>query len=529
MDSYIGSYGYTIHKKYISSEQVKKITSDLTVKPNIHNGMPSQSVTSFPVYRESSSKYYVPKFYGIEHFGSVQTRLKENSLANDLLFVGSLREYQNTIVDKYINIAHNGQDIGGGGLLEIDTGLGKTVIAINIIAKLKVKTLIVVHKEFLLNQWIERLNEFTPAAKIGRIQGKIMDTEGKDVVIAMLQSISMKDYNPDIFKQFGLMVIDEVHHMGAEVFSNALSKVVTKYTLGLSATMNRKDGLAKVFKMFLGPIIHTEKRELSMNQVNVRCLQYFTRDEEFNETSYDYRGKTQYSKMISKLCSYNHRSEYILRYICELLREDPKQQIMILAHNKCLLKYFYDSIVSRNIANQSVGYYVGGMKESDLKISEKKTIVIATYSMASEGLDIKTLTTLVLATPKTDVVQAVGRILRVKHANPLVIDVIDSHEIFKRQFSQRKRFYKSQEYGISFISSNLGSFDKKHWQTKMYKDVDSKQRDKNTVNCERKTSATYNAPPELLKILNTPVNMYDDDDDALNSYLNTDEECHIEV
>ena len=76
------------------------------------------------------------------------------------------------------------------------------------------------------------------------------------------------------------------------------------------------------------------------------------------------------------------------------------------------------------------------MKEEQLKESESKKIILATYSMASEGLDIKTLTTLLLASPKTDIVQAIGRILRTKHTNPLVIDIVDSHDIFQRQFSE---------------------------------------------------------------------------------------------
>ena len=104
--------------------------------------------------------------------------------------------------------------------------------------------------------------------------------------------------------------------------------------------------------------------------------------------------------------------------------ENNDQQMLVLAHNKCLLYYLYRAIEYRKIA--SVGYYIGGMKQKDLKISETKQIIIATYSMAAEALDIKTLTTLVLTTPKTDVEQAVGRILRVKHSSPLVIDIIDN-------------------------------------------------------------------------------------------------------
>ena len=96
----------------------------------------------------------------------------------------------------------------------------------------------------------------------------------------------------------------------------------------------------------------------------------------------------------------------------------------------------------RNIS--TVGYYLGGMKEAALKESETKKVVIATYAMASEGLDIKTLTTLIMATPKTDIEQSIGRILREKHSNPIVVDIVDSHDLFKNQWKKRKTFYKKE-------------------------------------------------------------------------------------
>jgi len=339
-----------------------------------------------------------------------------------------------------------------------------TVMGIDIISKMRLKTIILVHKEFLMNQWIERINEFMPDARVGKLQGKVIDIEQKDIVIAMIQSLSMKEYNVDLFKCFGLMIIDEVHHMGAEVFSNSLCKVVTPYTLGLSATMERKDGLSKVFKMFLGETIHVEKRDTSEQSVLIKTLQYKVDDDEFNSIKYDFRGNPQYSSMITKLCNYNNRSEFILDYINYTLQENPKQQIIVLGHNKSLLKYLYEAIGHRNIANGSVGYYVGGMKEKDLKISETKQVIIATYSMASEGLDIKTLTTLVLATPKTDIIQAVGRILRVKHSQPVVIDIVDSHEVFQRQYQKRKAFYRKQKYKIIETNNSESSFDIKNWK-----------------------------------------------------------------
>ncbi len=103
------------------------------------------------------------------------------------------------------------------------------------------------------------------------------------------------------------------------------------------------------------------------------------------------------------------------------------------------------------------------MKAVDLQISETKKVIIATYAMAEEALDIKTLSTLLMATPKTDVRQAVGRILRQKHKEALVIDIVDSHGLFQRQWIKRKRYYKKANYKIVGIGS--GDYQTKIWET----------------------------------------------------------------
>ena len=477
---YIGQRGYTIYKKDLTEKDIKQIKTDLIVKPFVPKSASNYGGAGdslkFIVYRESTSRFYLPRHYGMDTFGNsgtYQNMLPQGIHTPHMTFTGTLRPYQDAICDKFIsyispspspspsssNLENNGNNnetpfLTGGGCLEIDTGMGKTVMAINIMSRIQRKTLIVVHKEFLVNQWIERIQEFMPQVSIGKIQGKTVDIDGHDVVIAMLQSLSMKTYDISLFKSFGFMIIDEVHHMGAEVFSKALTKVVTNCTLGLSATMNRKDGLTKVFKMFIGPTIHVEKRDHSSNRVLVKAVPYVVDDDDFNETEIDYRGQVQYSKMITKLCNYNRRGEFMLQFLESFIEDDAKhnkqQQIMLLGHNKSLLKFMFEGIKGRNIANGDVGYYVGGMKEKDLKISESKKIVIATYSMASEGLDIKTLTTLMMLTPKTDIVQAVGRILRSKHEHcqPMVIDIIDNQDVFQRQYKTRLKFYNQQNYKV---------------------------------------------------------------------------------
>ncbi len=444
--TYLGPRGYTIHKENLDEEERKYIRNELTIRPYIPKA-PVQPA-AYPVYRESPLKIYVPRYFGIDAYGPPEAIKIGSGVPITVAFQGEMRDYQKDIVQKYLN--HVGA--GGGGLLDVDPGKGKTVMALYILAQLRIKTLVVVHKSFLMNQWIERIEQFLPGARVGRIQGQIVDIEDKDIVLGMLQSLSMKEYPADMFDSFGLTVFDEVHHMGAEVFCQCMMKVTTLYTLGLSGTMQRKDGLTKVFKMFLGDVVHKEKAA-SEHRVIVKAINYCVNDAAFNETEYDYRGNPKFSTMISRVCDYSHRSEFILRVLQRELAENPEQQVMILGHNKSLLTYLHKAIEHRGIAGGSVGYYVGGMKEADLKASESRKVIIATYAMASEGLDIKTLTTLIMASPKTDVCQSVGRILRVKHGRPLVIDIVDQQDIFKNQWYKRRAYYVKQNYDILMTDS----------------------------------------------------------------------------
>lgn len=549
IDSYLGQKGYTIMKKDLSAEQLNFIKTELTVKPYVPGAPNNSTQNTFPVYRESGNKIYVPRYFGEKHFGPPTSVKIPDGEDISPEFVGILRDNQKPAVEKYLNYVTSSKS--AAGLLELPCGFGKTSLSLYIASVLKKKTLVIVHKEFLMNQWVERIQQFIPNARIGKIQGQTIDIENKDIVFGMLQSLSMKDYPASLFDSFGLTIVDEVHHISSEVFSNVLFKLVTKYMLGLSATMNRKDGTTNVFKMFLGEVVYKVEKK-NDNIVEVRAITYKVNDDEFNETILDYRGKPQNSSMISKLCEYNRRTEFIIQTLCDFISVDnvdksiineykldmdkniPTCQIcnkninylirntccdsvkycmicmenieiaaennitysispdgkkkaskerakcpnckkglkyeqnyienkyvkpleqthtIVMAHNLSILHYMYKKIVCKNLA--SVGYYIGGMKESELKRSETKQVVLASYSQSSEGLDIPTLNAEFLITPKTDIVQVVGRILRAKHAfsHPIIYDFVDSHDVFKRQWLKRKSFYKNNNYKIVGINS----------------------------------------------------------------------------
>jgi superfamily II DNA or RNA helicase len=467
----LGKRGYSIPKDALSEKELQKIREDLTIRPKtmsavIGNG----SEKSYYAFRESSKKIYVPRFYGIQCWGPPQTiTLPEGEdILPHLKFQGELRPHQIPVVNAYMNLIKESPS-HAAGLLELACGFGKTILAIHIISLLRKKTLIIVNKEFLMNQWIERLAEHLPGARIGKIQGPKVEIQDKDIVIGMLQSIAMKDYPPDTFDSVAVVIIDECHHISSEVFSNALFKIVTRYMLSLSATLTRADGTRYVIEYFLGKAVFTSTMQQN-HQVVVRAIEYRNdRDREFNECLYDYKGMPAYSSMITKVCTYRPRTEFIVRIIEDLLKERPDKQIMVICHQIALLKLLLELLTEQfanrgthacvgissteSFSRSTAGLYIGGMKQSELDATAGKQVVLCSFALAQEGLDISTLSTLVMISSKVDVVQTVGRILRKKGEQKIIVDLVDPHDIFKNQWNRRKAYFKKCQYDIYMTDS----------------------------------------------------------------------------
>lgn len=453
--AYFGKKGYTIPKVALDPADLDHLRKELFVEPVIHfqPGGPADS-SAFAVYRENANKIYLPRFYGMERYG-VPCAKTQDSVAQgqdiDVPFPKTLRDYQVPIVNVFLNhVETHVDDTCCGGILEVPCAAGKTVMALNIISTLKKKTLILVHKEFLMNQWIERIQEFLPTARIGKIQANTFDIDDKDIVLGMIQTMFSRTFAEDALDSFGFTVVDEVHRIGSEQFSKTLLKTMTPIMLGISATVDRKDDLTRVLYWFIGPKIY-EERKRSDDAVCVKAITYVSSDPEFNEVEYDFRGQPKYATMLTKLARFGPRSDFVVRVLQDLIRDHAGAQIMVLAHARALLTYLYEAITHRQFA--TTGYYVGGMKQALLQATESKQIVLATYAMAAEALDIKTLSILVMVTPKTDIVQSVGRILRVKHAQPIVVDLLDGHDLFQNQWRQRKRYYRKCNYRIEQTTS----------------------------------------------------------------------------
>ena len=383
-------------------------------------------------------------------FRKLENIKKQKLKQNKLLVNEFIQEYEISIERKEID-DYYGFEIDGNRRFVLGdfTVTHNTVMALKIISEIERKTLIIVHKEFLMNQWIERISEFMPTARVGKIQGPKFDIEDKDIVIGMIQSMYDRPFPNNAFSSFGLTIIDEVHRIGSEEFSKTLFKTITNCMLGISATVDRKDGLTNILHMFIGPKIYSEERK-DEDVVEVRAIEYIHKDPEYNEIAYDYMGNVAHSTMISKISNFVPRCDFVVRILRDLIKENPEKQIMVLSQIRGLLTDIHEKIAQ----DCDVGFYVGGMKQKDLQETEEKQIVLATYAMAAEALDIKTLNTLVMVSPKTDIIQSVGRILRTRGLGKLIVDVIDTHEVFQNQWKKRRTYYKKCGYGISYIKSD---------------------------------------------------------------------------
>jgi superfamily II DNA or RNA helicase len=447
--------GYGILKKD-NEAIVEALKKELTMVPHVGFSMGQDSETDkqFIVYAENDKRLYMPRYYALQKFGLPdKCTISDGEDRPGMKFEGTLREQQLEPVNNFIEAATD--PLRRGGIISVPCGFGKTIMSVYIACHFKKKTMFVSHKDFLNQQFLETVNTFVPNAKVGIIKQSKVDIEDKDFVIASLQSLAMREYDIDIFKQFGLVIIDEVHHLGAEVFCRAFRKLNVNMILGLSATLNRKDGMRKVFESYIGKSVYKYAKTEKVT-VNIEVHKYYTPDIAYSDTKLLWNGQPNAAAMINNICSYQPRTQYVIDVLKRVLVTEPDRKVLILSERRQQLADI-EKLVTQTM-NMQVGYYVGGLSQAALDESAQKQIILATYQMAAEGMNIPTLNTVIFASPISDIQQSLGRILREKPSErkyiPLCIDILDEFSIFNRKGQVRIKYYKSNDYNIQYFLDN---------------------------------------------------------------------------
>jgi superfamily II DNA or RNA helicase len=222
--------------------------------------------------------------------------------------------------------------------------------------------------------------------------------------------------------------------------------------LGLSATPERKDKLMHVINWFLGPILYqSDTNDKIDSGVKVEVVEFETDDEYFNEIIYNKAGVMATVSMINKLVDFEPRNKVIVDLIEDVYHEADRNVLLLtdrVEHTKTLLSMLPPVI------QEHAGILSSGMKPSVRdEFCRNKKILISTYQLVKEGFDNDRLNTLIMATPRPDIEQIVGRILRVEKSKrttqPLILDIVDT--TFRRQFQARLGLYKERNYTVEKV------------------------------------------------------------------------------
>jgi hypothetical protein len=226
-------------------------------------------------------------------------------------------------------------------------------------------------------------------------------------------------------------VVHNCHHLAAETFSEAMRGLCCPYSLGLSATPTRKDGLTRIMHWFLGPQAYATQRR-QMKNVVVDFLRYTCPRYKLPPPTTRF-GTVNFAAVLTDMADDTARTDLIIKRILDI-RQDPDRIVLVLSHRRDHCLEF-----ARRIPEAVA--FLGGVRKRSTD-HQTAPVVCATYALASEGYDDSRLNTLVLATPCSDVTQAAGRILRGTSAvDPLIVDVQDDFSVAYAQSAKRKSYY----------------------------------------------------------------------------------------
>jgi len=343
----------------------------------------------------------------------------------------SPREGQKEAIDLFLNALKS--DSPYGGIMQAVTGAGKTVMALDIACQLGLKTLIVVPRSSLVEQWRLQIMKWTDCDEddIGLIQGSKRIYKNKKFTIAMIHTLAQQfdKYENEIFHAFGTVIFDECHVVGAETFSLTAPLFRSRWRIGLSATPRRADEMDQVFYWHIGQVVSRFAKLQA--KARVRVIKYHGHD-----TGHEgciWAGKLNLGRYLNRVVKSQPRLQLLANCVNTL--NENQHDILVLSDRISHLRALRLKILEMGVKSEDIGFLIGGQKDLT------KRIILGTYGSAGMGVDIPRLSALVLATPRADIEQAVGRVLR--QGTPFIVDIADTYShIMQAWGAKRAKYYR---------------------------------------------------------------------------------------
>lgn len=439
MKKYISNLGLAINKD--DREQIEELKKKAFIVVSYYGG----KSTMKNLYKLRGKYIYFPKYIDMDSIGSA-INLHKLSDNNIFAFTSEknpefeLSEYQQLVVAEIESEKILDLDAKYGScLLSMPCGTGKTLTTIYLLNKLKLKSIILTPTNIVLNQWLEQFDIFyTTRPKIfsGTLSAE-KDFSTYDIIITTYKSFIDNGLERlELFNDFKMLIIDEVHHLSANYFQNILSQTLFNYCIGLSATPFQ--GPHDIYRYYIGKQIAIPFNSTFKNKT---VIVQKTFDDIKLPILVDKDGKPKFFEMVDTLISMDDYNEKIIKTIDNIFSSDKNRKILVLSDRKKHLRVLFALCPSENKL-----LLIGGEKKSFYKdaLEKKYDIIFSTYSLVSEGFNVVYLDTLIFATPRaSSMEQKIGRINRIKHERDcLVYDIIPNNRVLSAQQKRRREQYK---------------------------------------------------------------------------------------
>lgn len=456
---------------HVVLDKFQSFAEGLVLEPKTTPGQWAPRVKAYYENKSRPDVIGLPRFFGLSMFGQPKQDIRSNgtaieSMINDV----PLRDIQQRAVRQTLDTLK----YWGGAFVIADCGFGKTRVAVALTAAIGRKTLILCNREVLMLQWADVLAELQPSWRVSWLQGSdsfvkpsvrvgtgasarifLGANEPADVTIGSIDTLVDANVPKELLQQFGLVVVDEAHHLAAATLVHALPLLPARNIVGLSATPDRRDGLEHAVYWLAGPVSFVYKRLPSITGIHgaVQVRKVMPRGCGQHEKMYS-NGQMAFAEMTTALAEDPKRNRIIVEAIVAELAAG-RRKIMVVSALVAHCVALRDAVVKAT-SGSSAGAAVttalmaGANVESVKAKSADTRVVFATYMMLEEGYDDNRLDTLVLTTPRSRVQQTIGRVERTHEGKltPLVIDITDPFSVYPNMWYKRQQFYKSRGFTI---------------------------------------------------------------------------------
>lgn len=415
----------------LSKEKKEKIHSDLTI---------SIEPSKFAVYStpETMYLYDILKDYVYLPFSYDATipRPKSSLLpAVEYKFQGTLFETQRDVQTDAISTMNN----TGSYIIATYTGFGKSITAISIMSRIKLRTLIIVNRVILVKQWTEAIKELCPDVKIAYVTSKgILEKDFPDVII--MNAINIKKKDPSFYETIGFVIVDEIHLIMSKVLSQSMQTLTPKFLLGLSATPYRVDGLNCLIDYYFGkektyiPLYHPHK--------------VYRIDTGFTPKIEYVNGHVNWGIVLESQAANEERNELIIR----IIKKFSDRVFLVITKRVEQANYLVRRLMEEK---EDVTSLIGSQQEFE----KSSRVLIGIGSKVSTGFNHPRLNTLIIASDIVEYfIQYLGRVIRKKDTDVIIFDLVDNYRTLEKHFQERVNIY--QEAGgdiIPYCKSNLTS------------------------------------------------------------------------